>query len=281
VDPAPVGVRVDRPPYPDAPHHDPRHGRTAAAGLTGPNSSTASSPDPDGGRENLAAAQQGPRPTSRTSTSAGATPTPASPPTPPARSGARARAGGRAHCARPDRPRATAAGARRGAARTGPARSPPASAYRGRRTSSSPPHRSWSWLASLPVISGADGLHGPHEVLIAAAEAVEAARVGGLPPREQLVALAVDELARMFARWRNALRKRGFDASDEHGWAWEQASEKRRQLTWSTGRRDLRSLANLGREASDEEVAEEELDAEVRLVLARQAWANAGPGTAD
>lgn len=33
-------------------------------------------------------------------------------------------------------------------------------------------------------------------------------------------------------------------------WAWESASEGRRQLTWSTGRRGLRALAGLGREAT-------------------------------
>ena len=29
-------------------------------------------------------------------------------------------------------------------------------------------------------------------------------------------------------------------------WEWEAASDGRRQLTWSTGRRDLRALAGLG-----------------------------------
>lgn len=51
-------------------------------------------------------------------------------------------------------------------------------------------------------------------------------------------------------------------------WEWEAASDGRRQLTWSTGRRDLRDLAGLGREASDEEIADEEQDADVRIGLA-------------
>ncbi len=135
----------------------------------------------------------------------------------------------------------------------------------------------------------------------------------------------------MFARWRAALERKGFDASDEHGWdlrrvqlgdgdladyftkiahevtgshrkegrraggrtpmqlladavdtyeesamarwwEWEQASEGRRQLTWSTGSRDLRKLAGLGAEVTDEDVAAEDLDAEARLALSADAW---------
>ena len=55
-------------------------------------------------------------------------------------------------------------------------------------------------------------------------------------------------------------------------WEWEAASDGRRQLTWSTGRRDLRDLAGFGREATDEEIAEEEEDADVRLVLPTDVW---------
>ncbi|HEY2194723.1 MAG TPA: hypothetical protein VGH76_20825 [Actinomycetospora sp.] len=50
-------------------------------------------------------------------------------------------------------------------------------------------------------------------------------------------------------------------------WEWESASDGRRQLTWSTGRRDLRAMAGLGREATDEEIAEDDQDANIRLVL--------------
>jgi hypothetical protein len=55
-------------------------------------------------------------------------------------------------------------------------------------------------------------------------------------------------------------------------WEWEQASEGRRQLTWSTGRRDLRKLAGLGTEATDEDVAAEELDADTRLGPTIEVW---------
>jgi hypothetical protein len=47
-------------------------------------------------------------------------------------------------------------------------------------------------------------------------------------------------------------------------WEWEAASDGRRQLTWSTGRRDLRALAGLGREVTDEEIAEEDQEADRR-----------------
>lgn len=135
----------------------------------------------------------------------------------------------------------------------------------------------------------------------------------------------------MFSRWRAALERKGFDASEDHGWdlrrvqlgdgdladyftkiahevtgshrkegrrrggrtpmqlladavdtyeestmarwwEWEAATEGRRQLTWSTGRRDLRKLARLGAEATDEDIAAEELDADNRLALSADAW---------
>lgn len=41
-------------------------------------------------------------------------------------------------------------------------------------------------------------------------------------------------------------------------WECEAASDGRRQLTWSTGGRDLRALAGLSREAIDAEIAEED-----------------------
>jgi hypothetical protein len=69
------------------------------------------------------------------------------------------------------------------------------------------------------------------------------------------------------------------DAVDTYGesalarwWEWEQASEGRRQLTWSTGRRDLRKLAGLGAEATDEDIAAEDLDADTRLGVTSDAW---------
>jgi len=58
------------------------------------------------------------------------------------------------------------------------------------------------------------------------------------------------------------------DASDLDLWAeWEQASYGRRQLTWSLGAHDLRKLAGLGAEQSDEEVAEEDLAGEDVIAL--------------
>ena len=130
----------------------------------------------------------------------------------------------------------------------------------------------------------------------------------------------------MFGRWRRALERKGFDASNEHGWdlrkaqlgegdladyftkmahevtgaagkhgrshrgrtpmqlladavdtyradnlarwwEWEEASDGRRQLTWSRGRHDLRLFANLGRDATDEEIAEDEQISDLRLGL--------------
>lgn len=57
-------------------------------------------------------------------------------------------------------------------------------------------------------------------------------------------------------------------------WEWQQASEGRRQLTWSgkEGKRDLRVLAGLGPEQKDEEIAEEEQPADERLALSPETW---------
>ena len=55
-------------------------------------------------------------------------------------------------------------------------------------------------------------------------------------------------------------------------WEWERASEGRRQLTWSGGRRSLRDLAGLGDELTDQELADEELLADDRLGLPGETW---------
>ena len=56
-------------------------------------------------------------------------------------------------------------------------------------------------------------------------------------------------------------------------WEWEAASEGRRQLTWSTGTRDLRKHAQLGHEDTDEEAAEDvELDGDVCIVVSPEHW---------
>lgn len=53
---------------------------------------------------------------------------------------------------------------------------------------------------------------------------------------------------------------------------YERAMKGRRQLTWSTGRHDLRKGANLDEEKTDEEVAQEELQGEPVAVLPRESW---------
>ncbi|GLZ49224.1 hypothetical protein Acsp06_54090 [Actinomycetospora sp. NBRC 106375] len=67
----------------------------------------------------------------------------------------------------------------------------------------------------------------------------EGRRAGGRTPM-QLLADAVDTYEK---------------AALARCWEWEQASERRRQLTWSTGAQDLRRPAELAAEASDEDVA--------------------------
>lgn len=54
-------------------------------------------------------------------------------------------------------------------------------------------------------------------------------------------------------------------------WEWQQASEGRR-LTWFTDRRDLRKLADLGVETTDEDIAAENLDVDPHLGLSADAW---------
>ena len=176
------------------------------------------------------------------------------------------------------------------------------------------------WARAMEATwSERNGWHVHIHVLLCFAEQVSA----------ELVAAAVGP--RMFGRWRRALERRGFSASDEHGWdlrraqlgdgdladyftkmahevtsghrketesrggrtpmqllgeavdtyevgamarwwEWESASDGRRQLTWSTGHRDLRKLAGLGHEATDEEIASEDQDADVRLALTAEGW---------
>jgi hypothetical protein len=63
------------------------------------------------------------------------------------------------------------------------------------------------------------------------------------------------------------------DCQDLDLWReWEQASFGRRQLTWSLGTHDLRKLADLGSEQSDEEIAEEDLQGEDVIALPRPTW---------
>src|SRR4051794_40794675 len=63
------------------------------------------------------------------------------------------------------------------------------------------------------------------------------------------------------------------DASDLDLWAeWEQASYGRRQLTWSLGAHDLRKLADLGSELTDEEIADENLAGEDLIALPHSTW---------
>ncbi|MHC1561998.1 hypothetical protein ACR9E3_23805 [Actinomycetospora sp. C-140] len=175
------------------------------------------------------------------------------------------------------------------------------------------------WARVVEVTDGANGWHVHVHALLCFADDVSA----------ELVAAGVG--ARMFGRWRRALERKGFDASDEHGWdlrkaqlgegdladyftkmahevtgaagkqgrshggrtpmqllaeavetyeatamarwwEWEEASDGRRQLTWSRGNRDLRVVARLEQEATDEEIAEEDQEAEGRLGLPADTW---------
>lgn len=84
----------------------------------------------------------------------------------------------------------------------------------------------------------------------------EGRRRGGRTPF-QLAADAADTYeAQTLARW----------------WEWEASSAGRRQLTWSGGERDLRKLAQLGPELTDEEIAAEEHPADERLGLSPEVW---------
>jgi hypothetical protein len=63
------------------------------------------------------------------------------------------------------------------------------------------------------------------------------------------------------------------EADDLDLWGeWEEASFGRRQLTWSLGDHDLRKLADLASEQTDEEVAAEELLGEDTIALPRPTW---------
>jgi hypothetical protein len=63
------------------------------------------------------------------------------------------------------------------------------------------------------------------------------------------------------------------DADDLDLWGeWEQSSYGRRQLTWSLGVHDLRKLADLGSEQSDEEIADEDLAGEDLIALPHPTW---------
>lgn len=60
------------------------------------------------------------------------------------------------------------------------------------------------------------------------------------------------------------------EAADVHGWwEWERASHGRRQIARSKG---LREWANLGKEQTDEEIAEEQLEAEDVLFIEPDSW---------
>jgi hypothetical protein len=63
------------------------------------------------------------------------------------------------------------------------------------------------------------------------------------------------------------------DADDFDLWSeWEQVSYGKRQLTWSLGIHDLRKLADLGSDQSDEEIADEDLAGEDVIALPHSTW---------
>ncbi|MFC5140305.1 protein rep [Actinomycetospora rhizophila] len=71
------------------------------------------------------------------------------------------------------------------------------------------------------------------------------------------------------------------DARDIALWReFEQASHRRRQLTWSTKSRDLRAWAGLRRERTDEEIAQDEGAGEDQIALTRETWSEIGDTTA-
>ena len=55
-------------------------------------------------------------------------------------------------------------------------------------------------------------------------------------------------------------------------WEFERVSHGRKQLTWSTGRKDLRKLAGLGRERTDEEIAADETGGDDAIALVGETW---------
>lgn len=75
-------------------------------------------------------------------------------------------------------------------------------------------------------------------------------RAGGRAPFE-LLADAVEGEADAIERW----------------WEYERGSRDRRQLTWSCRSRNLRALAGLGRERTDDKIAKEELGGDDVLTL--------------
>ncbi|NYD38564.1 hypothetical protein [Actinomycetospora corticicola] len=84
----------------------------------------------------------------------------------------------------------------------------------------------------------------------------EGRRKGGRTPMQLLVDAIETYEESTLARW----------------WEWETASENRRQLTWSTGARDLRKLAGLVKDMTDEEIASEDLPADEHLALPADNW---------
>jgi len=176
------------------------------------------------------------------------------------------------------------------------------------------------WARVVEVTDGAHGWHVHVHALLCFGDDVSA----------EIVEATVG--ARMFRRWRTALARAGFSASEEHGWdvrkirlldgdladyftkiahevtgahrkengerrggrtpmqlladavdtyrveelarwwEWESASQGRRQLTWSRGRRNLRALAGLGVEQDDQQIAEEDFGDDQRLAIDRDAW---------
>lgn len=177
------------------------------------------------------------------------------------------------------------------------------------------------WARVVEVTRGRNGWH-PHLHIMVVLE-------GDQPPE------VVEALGRaVLKRWQKALRRKGFDASDEHGmdirtstdedvmelpkylvksmameatgghaklgkmggqtpfqilqmhfdtgssehleaWReWERTSLGRQQMTWS---RDLRDMAGLAQEQTDEEIAEESFDGEDVLTVDTPTWRKIAP----
>ena len=126
-------------------------------------------------------------------------------------------------------------------------------ALRRRELDSTPVHG----VDARPIRVGSEGLG---EYFIKAAREVTAAYAkdsrGGRSP---------------FAILRDAVET--YAADDvELLWQWEAASRHRKQLTWSTGRMDLRAFAGLRREQTDAEVAAEETGGTDVIALPGETW---------
>lgn len=65
------------------------------------------------------------------------------------------------------------------------------------------------------------------------------------------------------------LRDNGLAEDAERWWEWEESSHGRRQMSWSKG---IREWAELGKEQTDEEIADEEIEGDDLVILPAASW---------